>query len=64
MPQVKFETARGLYQKAGKGIRFEASKENQIAQTNIFIGKDGLATGVDPYQKGTTQLFPLGTKLH
>lgn len=64
MPQVKFETAKGLYQKAGKGIRFEASKENQISSTNILIGKDGLATGVDPYQKGTTQLFPLGTKLH
>jgi hypothetical protein len=64
MPQVKFETAKGLYQKAGKGIRFQATKENQVAPTNILIGKDGLTTGVDPYQESATQLFPLGSTLH
>lgn len=63
MPQVLFETAKGLHQKAGKGIRFQATAENQIAATTVLYGKDGLATGVDPYQTSTTQLFPLGTRL-
>jgi hypothetical protein len=60
MPRVKYTGPKGLFQDSGSGIQFNISGTSTAAPTGALIGA---ASGVDPYSQGTTQLFPLGTKL-
>ena len=60
MPRVSYTAAKGLFQEAGKGLQYKQEASIIEPNTTFLLGR---ATGVNPYEVGTTQLFPLGAKL-
>ncbi len=69
MPKVKISNSRGLEQSTGTGMVCEeltVRKEgaSKVGHTGLIVGKGSAADAqADPYTQGTTQLWPLGTRM-
>ena len=69
MPKVKISNSRGIEQTTGGGVLLEEltmrrDGEAKLGHTGFILGKNSPADAeADPYTQGTTQLWPLGTKM-
>ena len=69
MPKVKISNSRGLEQSTGTGMVCEeltVRKDGvaKLGHTGLIVGKGSAADAqADPYTQGTTQLWPLGTRM-